>query len=136
MNFKPYFILGLISISLTGCVNQAVIKQKQLELQQTIPVCKSEKECELKWSAARRWVLSNAGQKFQHVTNDFMETYNPPEHSASIAVRVIKEPLEDGSGYRLLVGVWCNNMFGCVPNKWDAALSFNKYVSSVTLSNL
>ncbi|QCG64265.1 hypothetical protein [Pseudomonas veronii] len=41
----------------------------------TIPVCISDKDCELKWSAARRWVLSNAGYKIQSITSDYIETH-------------------------------------------------------------
>lgn len=101
----------------------------QAEWQRTIPTCTEPRECEIKWAAARRWLLNNAGFKLQHVTDDFLETYNPPQHSADIAVRVVKEPLQP-EGYRFVVSVWCNNMFGCQPNQWEAAVSFNEYVNS------
>lgn len=42
----------------------------------TAPTCLSDRECELKWTAARQWVRANADMKLQHVTADFMETYN------------------------------------------------------------
>lgn len=130
---KRATLVGIVSlfVFLGGCANQAVIAEKRAAFQNSIPKCYSEKECELMWSAARRWVLNNAGQKFQHVTDDFIETYNPPQNSPRLAARVIKEPLNDGSGYKIVVSTWCNNMFGCQPDSWDAALSFNRQVSSV-----
>lgn len=122
-----------VAALLAGCVSPAQRQQHaqmQQELVQTIPTCSSERECELKWSAARQWILSNAGMKLQHVTNDFLETYNPPRDSSSLAARVVKEPLPQG-GYRFLITTWCNNIFMCIPNQWQAALHFNRYVNAV-----
>jgi hypothetical protein len=58
-----------------------------------------------------------------------IETYNATNSETKIAARVTKEPLGDGK-YKLLVSVWCDNIFGCFPDKLDAALDFNRKVSA------
>lgn len=108
-------------IVLAGCAaTQSAERQGQLaEINRTIPTCSDSKECEIKWAAARSWIISNAGWKLQHVTSDFLETYNAVGGSASLAVRVVKEPQANGS-YRILGSIWCDNMFGCVPDQFEA----------------
>lgn len=97
---------------------------------QTIPVCSTEPECDAKWETAQLWVARNAGYKIQTATNVLIETYNSVGSSAAIQVRVLKEPA-GGGAYRLLVYVSCANLFGCVPDTWDAAIDFNRYVGAV-----
>lgn len=120
-----------LAVTLTGCAEAVRQQQEQrAQLQSTVPMCNSDRECELKWSAARQWVLANAGMKLQHVTPDFLETYNPPPDSPNLAVRVVKKPMANG-GYQLGVATWCNNLFGCVPDQWAAAQNFNDTVNAV-----
>lgn len=59
-----------------------------------------------------------------------LETYNPGYAKTDLAVRVTKEPL-GGGNHRLVVKTWCDNLFGCTPNAWDAALDFNRTISAV-----
>lgn len=125
-----YLLIALSVIALSGCAATGDISQKRAALKETAPKCYGEKECELMWSAARRWVLNNASMKLQIATADYMETYNPPANSPKLAVRVTKDPLPDGKGYRLDVQAWCDNIFGCLPDHWDAALAFNREVSA------
>ena len=132
---KPWIITAaLASVGLMGCSSNPSTAEraaKQAEIQRTIPTCHSDQECRLKWSAARNWILANSPMKLQHITDDFLETYNPQPNHPSIAVRVQKQPLADGTGYGFPVTIWCDNMFGCVPNQWDAALDFNRTVNAV-----
>jgi hypothetical protein len=93
---KPLLTLLLLT-SLSGCATVDHTAQRA-ELARTAPTCLTDRECELKWSAARSWVLANSGWKIQHLTNDFIETYNPVGSSTNIAVRVVKEPIAKG-GY-------------------------------------
>ena len=120
----------VVVFSLSGCVSYEQKTAEKAELERTTPKCYSANECELMWSAARRWVLDNAGFKLQHVTDDFLETYNPAPNSPRLAARVTKEPLADGSGYKIVIEAWCNNVFGCRPKQYDASLEFNKTVSN------
>lgn len=122
-------VCGICLLSIEGCATAAVDPAKQARVQASVPTCEGAEECELKWAAARRWVLENAGFKLQNVTNDFLETYNPTNHSPSLAARVMKEPI-GGGRYRIVVSLWCANMFGCIPDAWDAAQAFNNYVNA------
>jgi hypothetical protein len=119
----------LISLMLTSCALGPPLEE-QRQFVRSVPVCSTDRECELKWSAARQWVLATAGLKLQYIARDFMGTYNPPRNSSALAVRIVKEPMANG-GYQIKVSTWCNNNSGCVPNSWDAAQDFNNYVNSV-----
>lgn len=130
MKMKNLFLIVTIAVFFSGCATTGDITAKRAEFESTIPTCKTDRDCEMKWSAARNWVLNNSGWKIQHLTNDFIETYNAVGGSPRIAVRVTKEPLTEG-GYKLVVKTWCDNIFGCVPDAWDAAISFNREVGSV-----
>ena len=90
--------------------------------------CSSEKECEVKWSAARRWIHDNCGFKLQHYSGDFMETFNATDYSPSLACRVSKEPVSQ-STYQLRFEANCANMFGCNPPVQQARNDFNRYVT-------
>lgn len=114
-------------------MNSAALQVKREQLAASIPTCATDKECEMKWSAARQWVLANSGFKIQLLTNDFLETYNPPRGATQIAVRVAKEPMADG-GYRFVVTTWCGNIFGCVPDQWAAAQAFNDHLNAVRVA--
>lgn len=127
MKFLPIFVIA--TTLLAGCATTADNPAKREFAQKTIPTCKSERECELKWFAARRWVLNNSAYKIKTITADFLETYSATGGSSLISVRVSKEPVASG-GYRIVVGVWCDNMFGCNPDAWDAAIAFNREVTS------
>ena len=74
-------------------------------------------------------MTKNAAYKVQVITSVLIETYNPTEHSTSIAARVTREPLGNGR-YKFVVQVYCDNMFGCRPDVLDAQLDFNRYVGS------
>ena len=123
---------SVLTTFLSGCAgNSAEIQAKRAELERTTPVCVDEADCTAKWEAAQLWIVHNAAYKLQTVTNVLLQTYNAEPNSPSIAVQATKEPLGGGK-YKIVVSVSCNNMFGCVPNQWDAALSFNRTVSAVT----
>lgn len=130
MGSAARWTLILITLFLVGCAatgpDEAVYKA---EYKRTIPTCHSEKECEVKWAAARRWIIDNSRFKFQHLTPTFMETYNPPEYSVSLGFRVSKEPLQNG-GYKIVSWAWCRNTFRCDPNPWLALVSLNSAVNS------
>lgn len=118
----------LFVIVLAGCATPVTDSQRRV-FYQTIPTCAEAKECEVKWAAARRWVLSNAGFKIQTISPDYIETFNIRDAtSTDLWVRVTKEPTS-GTVYRILVEAGCNNMFGCVPEAFAAMQSFNDFVN-------
>lgn len=121
----------LLTGVLSGCATtpSPEIQAKRTQLRQTTPVCVDEKDCKAKWEAAQIWIVRNAGFKLQITTDVLLQTYSATGGSPSIAVQATKEPLGGGK-YKILVTVSCDNMFGCVPNQWDAALDFNRVVGA------
>lgn len=123
---KCIYLLTLAA-AVAGCATP-VDPALQAAVQNTIPVCSSQKECEVKWNAAQRWVVNNAGMKLQHITPELLQTYNPGD-SMRLAVEVIKEARQDGS-YRIVAKIWCGNPFGCDRNIWQAILDFQNTVNA------
>ena len=127
------FMLSIIALS--GCVTAPTITpQQQTEINKNIPMCFSKKECEAKWAVARKWVLNNCTTKIQIYSDDLIETFNPPAHSPELAARIIKEPAGNNA-YAILATIWCNNMFGCVPSKYEALMDFNNNVNETVYNN-
>jgi hypothetical protein len=120
-----------VAFLLAGCAagTPAQLQARRTQFDATIPICHTDKQCEIAWAAARQWILLNSDTKLQHVTSDFMETYNP-QNTAANTIRVVKEPMASG-GYRILVTVGCRNPFACIPDPWAMAQHFNNYVNSV-----
>lgn len=125
------FALPVVLFLLGSCATapSPAIEAKRAQFESTIPTCEGEADCKAKWEAAQLWVVHNAGFKIQTATDVLIETYNPGPSDAKVAARVTKEPLGGGK-YKLVVFVWCNNIFGCVPNGWDAAINFNTVVGA------
>lgn len=119
--------LLVISLLLSGCTTTQQIKAKRMRFQETIPVCLNEQDCKEKWAAAQVWVARNCGMKIQIATDTIIETYNSTDQSTRLAARVLKEPIGNGK-YRIVINTWCDNLLGCFPNTWDAAIDFNEYV--------
>lgn len=131
MIFKRLLIIGATSTILFGCAASPELQATQSEFRRTIPTCSGTEDCNAKWEAAQLWVVKNSGWKIQTQSNVLIETYNATGSSPRIAVRVTKEPLGDGK-YQFIVNVWCDNIFGCQPNAWDAALDFNRQIAGIS----
>jgi len=127
---KVLFIaISCAAIICSGCAtskNAAMVKRAQIAV--TAPVCKAGQSCDVMWDAAQLWVVHNADYKIQMVTNVLIETYNPGRNSADIAARITKEPIGNDE-YKIVASIWCNNLFGCIPNPLDAILDFNNTVN-------
>lgn len=113
---------------LAGCANTQEVDAWRAEAQRTMPVCTSENQCQVMWSAARGWVLSHAGTKIQNYGADYFDTYNPMPNSPALAAQVSKDALGSGK-HKISAKLWCDNMFGCQPNAWQALLDFNRTVN-------
>lgn len=131
--FKSLAVAICLPLLLASCSTtpSPELQAKRAELEATVPICVDEKDCKAKWEAAQIWIVRNAGFKLQITTDVILQTYNATGGSPFIAVQATKEPLGGGK-YKILVSVSCDNMFGCVPNQWDAAIAFNRAVSSAT----
>lgn len=118
-------------IIMFGCTSAAQVEQEySMEYQASVPTCKSQKECEAKWAAARQWVIDNASYKIQHFTDDYIETFNPMRNNSNIAVRVIKEQISQNH-YRIVIKAWCGKKSGCKDKVRQVMLDFNRYVNAV-----
>jgi hypothetical protein len=117
-------------LSACAATPSAEQRARLAEANRTVPTCSTEKECTAKWEAAQLWVVKNAGYKIQTVTSVLIETFNATGSNVHIAVRVTKEPMGGGK-YRFLARVWCDNMFGCKPDTYDALLDFNNTLNAV-----
>ncbi len=123
-----FVILSLFAIS---CAPVQTIPQAQLD--ETLPLCYSDIDCEAKWAAARRWVQENAGYKIQIYSDDLIETYNSTNSalSASVTKNLIANNI-----YSIHLKVWCGeDLFGCRPTLESAILHFNDYITNSGVSD-
>ncbi|WAM43692.1 PDZ domain-containing protein [Edwardsiella piscicida] len=118
----------LTTLILSGCVSSAERQRQQAEIDRTIPLCSSQKQCDAAWAAARQWVNQNCGMKIQNYSSDYIETYNSPADSAALACQVTKNPLPNGAS-AINLRTSCSNMFGCVPDTYQSIINFNNYVN-------
>lgn len=121
---------ALIPSLLLGCATAPTVDPAKMAYAQSIqPVCRTERECELMWSAAKQWVQDNAAYRIKLLTNDHLETYSPSGGTALLGASISKVPNKDGS-YRLRAQLWCDNMFGCVPDATDSLIALFRAVNS------
>ena len=123
----------LVAIAgLSGCAVQQnpAVQAKIDEIERTIPTCTSEKECTAKWETAQLWVVKNAGYKIQTATTVLIQTFNATGSRVELAAQITKEPM-GGGRYQFIAKVWCDNIFGCSPNRMDALLDFNRTLNAV-----
>lgn len=104
---------------LAGCANTQEVDAWRAEAQRTTPVCTSDNQCQVMWSSARSWVLAHAGTKIQNYGADYFDTYNPIPNSPALAAQISKDAMGSGK-YKISAKLWCDNMFGCQPNAWQA----------------
>ncbi len=122
------FICSLLS--LVGCASSDRLQQYQSDdFDRTIPTCSGKVECEIKWEAARQWVMKNLRLKITRASDEVIVTDGPGNNGAATAARVVKESV-DGNTYRIIIDAYCNNMFGCFPSVKKASLAFNRWVNS------
>lgn len=114
---------------LAGCANSYEQQAKVAQFNATIPQCETENQCRVMWEMAQIWVNNNSGYKIQMFTDSVIETFN--SNNTDLAVTVNKIPIGSGR-YEFRVKTWCGNFLGCFPNSWDAAIDFNRSVSSVS----
>lgn len=101
----------------------------QARVTDTIPQCEDQQECQTKWDAAQAWVSNNAGFKIQTNSSAIIETYNSPEGSMDMSMKVVKEPMGNNKN-RFVLSVTCGNwLLGCNRDPLQAIQDFNDYVN-------
>ena len=125
------------ALLLSGCsmkMYNSMTPEQASELSSRMPTCSSEAECERKWAAARNWILSNADMKIQHITSDYIETFNGSSRNGGIigdmSARVTKNPLGNGV-YAIRIETWCSFKLGCSPGKYETEKSFIEAVNAL-----
>jgi hypothetical protein len=117
-----------IGILIAGCSGQQMTDVQKAEMLANVPTCQSPEECELKWAAARNWILENLTRKIETITPDYIEThgtYGVSSFSSRdfISARVTKTPLGNGV-YRFDLATACGRPFGCSPSPYEMGKSF------------
>ena len=118
------FLWPMLCVVSMGCASRPSASE-EMRLMASVPKCTGEKDCEFKWAAARRWMVTELTEKLQHHSSDFMETFDPEE--SGIGARVMKEPV-DGNTYRIVIDTWCRGL-GCFVSETRLKQSFNDYVN-------
>ena len=131
---RRLYPLAISAFLLVGCANNQQSDALKAEAQRTTPQCQSDDECQVMWSAARRWVLNNAGTKIQNYGADYLDTYNPIANSPRLAAQVSKDAIGSGK-YQIIAKLWCDNIFGCQPGAWESLVDFNRTVNAAAGKN-
>jgi hypothetical protein len=92
-------------------------------------VCQSADECALWWQRAEDWVLRHGSYKVFAVTDSLIETTGPEGGSSKLAYEITKTANADGSA-TIGFAAYCDSMFGCRPNPWEAGAKFKQFVRS------
>jgi len=116
------------TLFLTGCASTESQLSSELQKELNTPLyCEEGISCKDMWERATYFVKSNSGFKLQILNDNVIETYNPTSNSPSLAFSISKEPLGDGK-YKIWTKAWCNNIFGCQPNHWEAMARAKRYM--------
>ena len=127
---RSHFASSLLAITVVGCATTAATPE-DVALANTPLYCSGEQECKTAWRRAQVWVVENAGYKLQTTTDAILETYNAPDFSTRLAMRVLREPGPNGLD-RITLGLSCGKMPMCSQNHDTLTASFKRYVSRPT----
>jgi hypothetical protein len=115
---------------LWGCAPSAAFLAKQARIEETTPTCTAGADCSAKWLAARRWVRNDASFPIRVASEELIETYSGyPAQDPRLIVRVRKTPIGAGR-FEIRIATFCLYDFGCIPDRWNAALAFNEAVAA------
>jgi hypothetical protein len=132
MRFDRRRLAAVLAVptALAGCTASADPAARQAAVEASAPVCAGAADCAAKWRAARRWVVESAGFMIRTDTADLIETYpGNPWQDPRLIVRVDRVALGNGS-YRVDIHAYCRYDFACIPDRWEAALDFNRVVAA------
>lgn len=95
-------------------------------------ICSKGEECEVRWGRSVAWVSQNSYWKMRNQTDALIETEGPLD-SPNLAYSITKTPLGGGK-YEIGFSAGCGNMFGCVPDAYDAREDFTTFVLAVPVT--
>ncbi len=119
-------------LALAGCVSPAQRVQNQKEMNASVPICETDRQCKAEWEAAQAWVTNSCGMKIQTSNDSLIQTFNSPPDSPTTSCTVTKVP-GPSHKFAISIRVGCANMFGCVPASKDQVIAFGHYVSQAGL---
>jgi len=124
-------IIAAMAISLlSGCASSPDVPTMRSLIAQTTPVCVGEADCDAKWKAAQHWVVNYAGLSVHVVTDTLIDTYIGNTQDPRLIVRVTKVPL-GADRFQILFFASCNYPYGCIPDKWNATINFNRTIDAI-----
>jgi len=130
MSRFPLIIAAMAISLLSGCAAPSDVPTKRALIAQTTPVCVGQADCDAKWKAAEHWVVNYAGLPVHVATDTLIDTYIGNTQDPRLLVRVTKVPL-GGDRFQILVFTSCNYPYGCIPDRWNATLNFNRTIDAV-----
>jgi len=111
MKVRLELICAFAAMSLGACATvptEELAANKQTCVE-SITTCRTPKECEARWAAARNWMLSNCGFRLEHVEPDYLETYKSGDYAnTDLYCRVTKTPIGE-TAYRIELVAGANN---------------------------
>lgn len=90
-------------------------------------LCANKAQCDTYWQRAQVWVSTHSGYKVQTATDAIIQTYGPFGAKVELAHQVLRLPNENGSA-RIIIKSNCDNIFGCHPEPYRAAVDFKRFV--------
>jgi hypothetical protein len=123
-------VLLAAAVQLCACAGGAEYRARLARLEAATPTCDGEADCNAKWRAARVWVARNINLPIRVASSDVIETYHGyPSQDPRLYARVMREPL-GGSRYRIAIVADCAYDYGCIPNRWNSTLGFDRSVAA------
>jgi ketosteroid isomerase-like protein len=128
------FLVSALAVLIAGCATVQEVEPPKPVV--PTPTCKGAADCEVKWSAARTYLIDHAAYKLQNDSVDRLETYNPNEDSsAGLRAQVSRAIQPDGS-YAIVAKFWCNNLFECSPSASRTLNDFNSTIAATGSANV
>jgi hypothetical protein len=112
---------------LAGCATQKPLSPELVEEVEKPLICSGSEQCSLFWQRSLFYVNHHSAFKIQTANESLIQTFSPTGGSPSIAFNISKEPLSGGA-IRIWAKIYCDNMFGCVPDVPSEMVRFKRYI--------
>jgi len=122
-------LLALLVSGIASCAVSPETQAKMDEYASTVPSCNEDLDCQMKWMAARAWVVENSDFPIRFAGEDRISASSTLISVSGVGVIVDRELLDEG-GYQFIVDVECFSGYGC-GSVWDTMISFNQAVNAV-----
>ena len=98
MMYIVVFVLGALLV-LSGC--STIAPKDQTLLDETVILCPSKAECDIKWAAAKGWALNHSNMKLDVYSDDFIEADDSTKDSRHLAFIIRKQPTANPGVYAI-----------------------------------